>query len=80
MSGANFGRIAISLSLGLAALSMACGQSFALPSGGSYTPINIEEVRAAAKSQLKNARAAGRLTPDEKIGRASCRERVCQYV
>jgi hypothetical protein len=30
-----------------------------------YTPINIEEVRAAAKSQLKNARAAGRLTAEE---------------
>ena len=65
MSGANFGRLAVSLSLGLATLSMACSQSFALPSGGVYTPINIEEVRAAAKSELKNARAAGRLTAEE---------------
>jgi hypothetical protein len=36
MSGANFGRLAVSLSLGLATLSMACSQSFAqTPSGGS---------------------------------------------
>ncbi|MFA6208032.1 MAG: hypothetical protein WCT03_19090 [Candidatus Obscuribacterales bacterium] len=65
MSGANFGRLAISLSLGLASLSMACSQCFALPNAGVYTPINIEEVRSAAKSELRNARAAGRLTAEE---------------
>ncbi|CAN5311801.1 hypothetical protein BH11CYA1_BH11CYA1_50440 [soil metagenome] len=66
MSGASFGRLAISLSLGLASLSMACSQSFAqTPNVGIYTPINIEEVRNAAKTELRNARSAGRLTAEE---------------
>jgi hypothetical protein len=37
----------------------------ALPSATSYTPISVEDVRAEANFRLKNARAAGRLTPEQ---------------
>ena len=41
MSGANFGRLAISLSLGLASLSMACSQGFAKLLVAEYILLSI---------------------------------------
>ncbi len=66
MSGAkfSFGQTGISLALSLVSLSMGCSASFA-QNAGVYTPINIEEIRNAAKFELKNAKAAGRLTAEE---------------
>src|SRR3546814_16987748 len=44
---------------------------------GVETPVDLGEEPLVDLSDVGHA---GRLSPDEKIGRASWRERVCQYV
>lgn len=58
----------ICLSLSLSTISMAFAQGRAPEPGVSpYAPIDIEQVRTLAKTELQNARAAGRLSKDEDL-------------
>jgi len=54
----------MSLSLSLVSVAVACSAGLA-QTAGVYTPINIEEIRNAAKFEMKNAKEAGRLTAEE---------------
>lgn len=59
-SGLAVGMIA-ALAMSLSVLSPASADT----RGAMFTPINIEEIRSAAKTELANARSAGRLTAEE---------------
>jgi hypothetical protein len=58
MLGDKLSRLGMAVAISLSMLSPALAQN---SRGAAFTPINIEEIRAAAKAELSNARAAGRL-------------------
>lgn len=62
MLGDKLSRLGMAVAISLSMLSPALAQG---SRGAAFTPINIEEIRTAAKSELSNARAAGRLTAEE---------------
>ena len=63
MLGDKLSRLGLAVAISLSVISPSLAQS--TNPGASFTPINIEEIRAAAKSELSNARSAGRLTAEE---------------
>src|SRR3546814_2389111 len=46
----------------------------------SDVDLSAEQLQIVADIAISQAELAGKLLPAVKIGRASCRERVCQYV